>query len=74
MTASRAGSEARPRRIPLQTMTHGLLQVVTDTLALLVAALSAFKDRQIPIMAIPADAAHRGACSDLSLGYMCVPD
>ena len=52
MTASRAGSEARPRHIPLQRMTHGLLQVVTDTLALLVAALSAFKDRQIPIMAI----------------------
>ncbi len=33
-------------------MTRGLLQVVTDTLALLVAALSAFKDRQTPIMAI----------------------
>ena len=55
-------------------MTHGLLQVVTDTLALLVAALSAFKDRQIPIMAILLMLLIEVHAPDLSLGYMCVPD
>ena len=74
MTASRAGFEACPRRIPLQRMTHGLLQVVTDTIGLLVAALSAFKDRQIPIMAILLMLLIEVHAPDLHLGAMCVPD
>ena len=74
MTASRAESEACQRRTPLQRMTHGLLQVVTDTLALLVAALSAFKDRQIPIMAILLMLLIEVHAPALSLRYMCVPD
>ena len=49
------------------------MQVVTDTFALLIAALSVFADRQTPIMAILLMLLIEVRAPNLSAGSMCVP-
>ena len=74
MTAPQSEFKGSLICVPLQRMTQVLLQAVTDTLALLVAALSVFAGKQTPIMAILLMLLIEVHAPDPSAMSKCVPD